>query len=63
MFLDADLRALAHKRRNVSLRLELSRRLLRLEAGLAREGLRRSLAEVRLGLGLARWLMARFARR
>lgn len=54
MFLDGELRALAARRRQLRLRGELLRRLARLEVGLARAFVRRSLAEATSGLRLAR---------
>ena len=63
MFLDGKLRELARTRQDLGLRIELSRRLLRLESAMARDGLRRSFDEVRLGVGLARWFFSRIAGR
>ena len=63
MFLDGKLRELARARQDLGLRIELSRRLLRLESAMARDGLRRGFDEVRLGIGLARWVFSRFAGR
>jgi hypothetical protein len=63
MFLDAQLRELAEKRRAIALRGDLSRRLLGLEAGLGRAALRRSLADLTLGLGIARWFLGRITGR
>ncbi|KHK00572.1 hypothetical protein [Desulfovibrio sp. TomC] len=59
MFLDGQLRALADKRRAIALRGELSRRLARLEASLGRAAFSRSLNNLTLGLGIARWFVAR----
>ena len=63
MFLDGKLRELARARQDLGLRIELSRRLVRLESAMARDGLRRGFDEVRLGVGLARWLFSRLAGR
>ena len=63
MFLDRQLRTLAETRRTLALREALSRRLLGLVAGLARDQLRRSLADLTLGLRVARWLAARLTGR
>ena len=63
MFLDGKLRELARARQDLGLRIELSRRLVRLEAAMARDGLRRGFDEVRLGVGLARWFFSRLAGR
>ena len=63
MFLDGQLRQLARARQDRGLRIELSRRLLRLESAMARDGLRRGLDDVRLGIGLAKWLLSRIAGR
>lgn len=63
MFLDGQLRALAEARRGIALRGELSRRLAHLETHLARASLRRSLADLTLGLGVARWILARLGGR
>lgn len=59
MFLDGQLRVLADKRRGIALRGELSRRLMRLEVALGREAVSRSLGNLTLGLGIARWFVAR----
>ena len=63
MFLDGKLRELARARQDLGLRIELSRRLVRLESAMARDGLRRAFAEVRLGVGLAKWFFSRIAGR
>ena len=63
MFLDRQLRSLADKRRAIALRGELSRRLMRLEGGLGRAAVSRSLANLTLGLGIARWFVARISGR
>ena len=63
MFLDGKLRELARARQDLGLRIELSRRLLRLESAMARDGLRRGFGDVRLGIGLARWFFSRLAGR
>ncbi|HML55511.1 MAG TPA: hypothetical protein PKC79_15560 [Solidesulfovibrio magneticus] len=63
MFLDGKLRELARARQDLGLRIELSRRLVRLESAMARDGLRRGFDDVRLGIGLARWFFSRLAGR
>lgn len=63
MFLDARLREIERLRQNLGLRIELSRRLVRLETALAGDGLRRRFADARLGLALARRLFARITGR
>jgi hypothetical protein len=63
MFLDGKLRELARARHDLGLRIELSRRLVRLESAMARDGLRRGFDDVRLGIGLARWFFSRLAGR
>ena len=63
MFLDGQLRALAEDRRNIVLRGEISRRLVRLETALALATARRSLADLTMGFGLAKWIIGRLGRR
>ena len=63
MFLDRELRALADARRSIALRGELSRRLARLETALAQATARRSLADLTMGFGLAKWLVGRIGGR
>ena len=63
MFLDGKLRELARSRQDLGLRIELSRRLVRLESAMARDGLRRGFGDMRLGIGLARWFFSRLAGR
>jgi|GEM_PF-1747300 len=62
MFLDGQLRALEARRRRIALRGELARRLGALETGLARTAVRRALADLALGLSLARRILG-FGRR
>jgi len=53
MFLDGQLRTLETKRQSLLLRDALLRRLVRLEIGLARAAVRRSLTDLRMGATLA----------
>lgn len=63
MFLDGELRRIEAARQGLAVRLELSRRLVKVEMLTARLTLRQSLAGVGAGLALARqvlaWLRAR----
>jgi len=63
MFLDGQLRALAQAKRSIALRGDIARRLVRLETHLARASLERRLADLTMGLGLAKWIMARLGGR
>lgn len=63
MFLDGELRRIEAARQGLTLRLELARRLTRVEALTARLAVRQALAGVGAGLAVARqvlsWLRAR----
>lgn len=63
MFLDGELRRIEAARQGLAMRLELSRRLTRLEVLTARVAVRQALAGVGAGLAVARQVLAWLRRR
>jgi len=63
MFLDGQLRAITAKKERTAVRGDLGRRLLRLEIGLAKASVMRSVSDLHFGLSLAERILGFLRRR